>query len=324
MGSALCEWKHAAVLAQEAPKRADSVERVGAQALFRSRPLQLAITQEGNTVVVRDLPKPYLGSVVPRPVAGTFLVMWSDRTTDSGATAVDESVHLADDQGHVMESWEMPEGVVSIVAPGRRAYVLTGGSAPKVFRLDPQGKRTVVAHGTADDGQVLGGPQGKIVLCRRTNMNKDPQPGDLAVATCRSQLGWSFDGTWFRVDPITCGEWLIEPVQDASEGFGSDEANKTVALQVRSLADGNVCTRAPVAASQLRCLDGKWLFDLGSQKRFSLPGLSEATSMKCGKYLAASVAQRGTPSACVNERGELGVLEEAPFAAAKSTRARKE
>jgi hypothetical protein len=321
--SALCEWEHpTAALAQENPALADSIERVGAQSLFRSRPLQLSVTQQGNTVVVRDLPKPYLHTVAARPVSGAFLVMWSDRPTATGATATDESVHLADDQGHVIESWEMPEGVVSIVAPGRRAYVLTGGSAPSVFRLDPQGKRTVITQGIGDDQQVLGGPQGKVVLCRQTNTNKDPHPTDPMAANCRSQLGWSFEGTWFHVDPITCGEWLIEPVQDARkdprEGFNNAKARKTIALQVRSLADGSVRTRAPFAASRLRCLDGKWLFDLGSQTRFSLPELGEATAMRCGKQRASSVAQRGTPTACLDERGKVGVLEDAPIGAAKT------
>jgi hypothetical protein len=178
-------------------------------------------------------------------------------------------------------------------------------------------------QGSEEDGQVLGGPQGKVVLCRQTNMNKDPQPSDTITASCRSQLGWSFDGTWFRVDPITCGEWLIEPVQDASAGFGSERAGKTIALQVRSLTDGSVRTRAPIAASQLRCLDGKWLFDMGSQTRFSLPELGEATAMSCGNHRAGSVAQRGTPTACVNARGEVGVLEEAPLGAARTARPRK-
>ncbi len=114
------------------------------------------MTEQGNSVVVRDLPKPYLRAVAPRPVAGAFLVMWSDRVTATGATAVDESVHLAEDHGHVIESWELPEGVLSIVAPGRRAYVLTGGSAHSVFRLDPHGKRTLVVRGSGDDAQVLG------------------------------------------------------------------------------------------------------------------------------------------------------------------------
>jgi hypothetical protein len=67
---------------------------------------------------------------------------------------VDESVHLANDHGHVIESWELPEGVLSIVAPGRRAYVLTGGAAHIVFRLDPHGQRTLVMQGSGDDGQV--------------------------------------------------------------------------------------------------------------------------------------------------------------------------
>jgi hypothetical protein len=268
--------------------------RTGTRAIFRWNPSELAIVKHAGEQPVA-LAGQKVSRVVARPRDKIYIVAETSVPDADGYTPK-ESVHLVDENGSLLESWPVPEGVLDIAAPTRRAYVLTFDG---LMRLDPNHGRVVLEPRQPRETQLLLGLQGDLILCRANDERESAHlKPDEARARCRSRSGWVFEGSWSSVKPVVCGEWIIEPVQGV-------RASETSSIRVRSLVDGRVAAEAPVRMKELACVSGGAVLDRASGRALSLPDLDKQMSVTCGGQRVVAVTQHGSPAMCISARGKV-------------------
>jgi hypothetical protein len=250
---------------------------------------------------VVTLPKRQVRDVRVACLGRAFVLAENTEYSETDGTEFHKSLYLLDARGQVLDSWDMPDGVIDFAVKDGRAYVLTGND--RVLKLEARGTRITLMAAHPREQRVFVDKQGKVVLCRPTQMSEAIHPGEDKRASCSSQAGWTFQGHWFHVEPLACGEWLVEPVVKGASG------TKTAQLQVRSLASGEVVSSARLAVDELRCIDGASLYDLVAQRTISLPALKPGRTTTCGGKPVRDVAESQPRQTCLSTRGEVAVLQ---------------
>jgi len=139
-------------------------------------------------------------------------------------------------------------------------------------------------------------------LCSPTSQTEEIRPGIDKGASCVSQAGWRFEGLWYHVAPIACGQWLVEP---AVTGM---DAVKTTQLKLRSLQSGEMVATARVAVEDLRCMSDSLLFDVAGGRTIALPSLKAGKRLACGGAKVRDVADMHASRRCLNVRGVAATL----------------
>lgn len=287
-----------------------------AQSAGETKPLRVADLGDGNVFIwnyakleactsdkscsVVALPKRQVREVRAAGPGRAFVLAEDAEYSETEGTAFHQGMYLLDARGQVLDSWEFPEGVLDFAVSNGRAIVLSGND--RVLKLDARGGRTSLMAAHPRDERVFVDKQGKIVLCRPSQVSEAIHPGEDRRASCSSQVGWAFQGHWFHVEPLTCGEWLVEPAMKGASG------RRTSQLLLRSLESGQVVASARLASEELRCVDGASLYDLAGQRSISLPTLKPGKAMTCGGARVRDVAENQSRQACLSMRGELAVV----------------
>jgi len=224
--------------------------------------------------------------VIPGVGGNAFVLGVVTTEMAGGGSTSNYSVQRIDGMGTSKAQWSIAEPARGLVVE-QYPIVLTLKS---LMRLNDDGSQTVLMANQGRETQLLLDQHQRPVLCRQLD-RRNVLAGTNTSAACRGHAGLNFEGVWHSVEPLICGAWLVEPVQQR-------DSQGTVALQVRSTKDGSVMQRLDYKSGAIACLGSNAVFDISNQTRLGLPNLDQPTKMTCAAPRAppywpvAPVAQR--------------------------------
>jgi len=186
---------------------------------------------------------------------------------------------------------------------------VVGSTGNNIYRLKKDGKTDLIHKRNRKTLiSIVLDENGNTIICNPRTARK--------VNTLTSKFGcykgseWDFNGRWYdstnkyHTEPVRCGKWLIEPVQN---GFNKD----ITGLKVRDLNTGKLINERTVSGvNRFLCINNKSIIVNTSLTSYSLPDLKPAESFSChGNEPVKSIMNFGELTACLTEQGNIGKLE---------------
>jgi hypothetical protein len=225
----------------------------------------------------------------------------------------DELVGVALKNASVSKLWQTTiEGhFVAGASDGQQVWIL---NAYDLSTIDNAGKLSFVSKRQLGETSVLPGG----VVCKRYLPRKDQSSTEATGARCRKANAWSFDGNWSKNEPMLCGSWLLEPLEQRFSEQGTDKRSPDHSVRLRNVQNGAELARVNGPFGQLACLPDAKVLDLGSQFVLSLPSLKKLGTARCGAgrvHIVTGTVGSAKKTGCLDTLGRAAFLSTTPLSA---------
>jgi|GEM_PF-5584756 len=255
---------------------------------------------------------PFLvASIWPQGIGRAAVGLAGNETKTNDGILKDELVGVEVKDASLSQVWRssVKGHLVSGASDGQQVWIL---DASNLSTLDDAGKLAFVAKRELGETSLLPGG----IVCKRYLPRKDQSPTEVAGARCRKANAWSFDGKWSMSEPILCGSWLLEPVEQQSCDPGLHKQTSGSSVRLRNIQSGTEVAQVRGHIGQLSCLPDTRVLDLGSQFVLSLPSLKKLGLARCGTGRVRKVtgtAGTAKKTGCLDTFGRPAFLTIAPL-----------
>lgn len=150
--------------------------------------------------------------------------------------------------------------------------------------------------------------QGELILCNSL-MESATALFRTGPAGCSKANNWSFDGWWYPPNsttmtaPISCGTWLVEPVQNK---FNSPLSG----IIVRDIKSGRLIKKMNLPDFQrFFCVNNSEIMTNASLQSYSFPDIKQGHTYSCNKKeMIISIEKDRDELICLTANGYVGKL----------------